>query len=327
MSLWTRLVHLLTLVIVTIVMAVAITRTGAEESSSSLDELIAERNLRRAIAYRAVSLQGGQVAGSFPGSSSSVSDSATPAPEGNSGAEIAPANSLMGVTMAAKNSELATVVSKVEEAKQGLTTSDEELRKNAEEFVAAVADIRKNTAELKVFAEEIDTYQAPISTYTNLLFNLDYEIQEMSRDRDSLRVEVEQVRHDEGRLMHDMAALENANYALSRDHSRAIRMAARYSALVPEIATAAASVGDPWVDGRVVQASEDSRLGLVYISIGSQDGISRGQKLAIYRNNAFVAYMRVEAVERNRAQGSLLNQFRGRVGVNAGDEIRAASIR
>lgn len=321
MSLLTRTFLLLSLMISAIAIAAAY-EFGSAANGSPVDKLVAERNMRRALAYRTVFLQGGSVATSFPGNSwgaaSAASDEARP------GSKVTGSESVLAEVARLATVALSDMTAAVAQQQEGTTADRQAIDAATVKRRAANNSIRQSTEGLLVFGGQLSTYAKPLTVYTNLMFNLDYDIQRMSRQRDAERVEVAQLVLDAGRLRSDLVGLEDAHLNLSRKFERVVTRLANYAKYAPDLPAQAEQVASPWVRGTVVDASANSAVGLVWLSVGRQDGVEAGQKFAVYRDDKFVAYVRVDNVERNRAQASLLTEFRGNTNVVAGDTVRAA---
>lgn len=307
-------------------------------------KFVAERNIRRAIAYRYTDIKGGRVPESghefrFDSMNSAISaESIGAAPWGlpDEGAGSAgDQNPLPGALVKASQSRIAQIKLSGAAAKQNHDNAVTDVAKIINDLQRAVAEhnrerrrqVEKLSAvrdKARLFSAEMSAYRYIIASFQQKVFNLDYEIQRVIVERDALKAEFAQVKNDIDRIKGQQIGLENAYYELSRGYEQNIKVIAMYEQLDPNIRRLADQTGRTWLFGRVRSVGEDPRTGVVTISIGSQDGVEENQEFTIHRGGQFIGRMRVEEVAHNYATGRLLPEFRGKATVTENDRVKVA---
>ncbi len=328
MGLWTRTTLLFLLALLSLTLGLGLTEVFKNEPSD-IDHFVATRNLRRAIAYRVVDYQGGKVAKSSSGDR--FDDTAEALPEKHPGAEIPVKFSL--IALEAHETNLA-----IEE----LTKANNELR-NGSDDKPGIEELKKRIAEwnhqrrektnkfglienvVRVFAMEVDSYSYTIENLAQQAFNLAHETREAELSNGALRKEIEKVRLAGGRLKRDLIDLEDHNYDTNKKLAKTIKTLALYDTYEPDLRALSNRIGNPWLRGVVVRSHEDSRVGVVWISIGKQEGVQVGQVFSIHRQGNFIGRIQIESIERNRAVGRLLEEFRGIAQIYPHDRVRATA--
>lgn len=312
-------------------------------------KFIAERNVRRAIAYRYTDIMGGRVPESGhefkseSGNSAIAAESLGAAPYGlpDEGGSVGAggADALPGAMIKASQSLIAlekragddartnhdnTVQDIITNQKSGLSKLEKDIadfNRDRRKQVDRMSTVRDKA---RLFAAEMSAFRYIIASFQQKVFNLDYEIQRVIVERDALKAEFAQVRNDIDRIKSQQVDLENAYYDLSREYERNVKVLAMYVSLDPNISRLADQTGRTWLFGRVRSVGADPRTGVVTISIGSQDGVEANQEFTIHRGGQFIGRMRVEEIAENYATGRLLPEFRGKVTVIENDSIKAA---
>jgi len=325
MSLLSRAVLLIALVVLSISLGQGVAQLLSPEPSP-LDELVAARNERRAIAYRFVDLRGGRV-GTTAADAAAAQPTNDVVAEGNPGSEINPNQSLIAVEL----NEYVIVEDELRnKIKDLLNGSDgrEGLDKLREDIKQAIADRRMNLSSFKAIENDILLATTGIhSRYTQIKFSVgtllstDYKAYMAMVEQEALRAEIASVQIDTARAKDQTQRLENENYETSYKAERVVKQIGRYETLDPTIASRSSRVANPWLRGLVTSVDPDPRVGELVISIGSQDGVQQGQVFSVQRNGEFVGHCRVEHLERNRARCVLTEDFRGISRVMANDRI------
>lgn len=308
------------------------------------DQFIAEANIRRAIAYRTVDIQGGVVAERGHDKSDNTksaevqldAESLGVAPfglpdEGGSGGSTDP---LAGAKVR-KDASLIAIATE-----QGRKQS-EVFRGAKDDTTAAIVTLRTEIAEAqrqrrvadsklaqvreasRMFAAEMQSYRYIIASFQQKVFNLDYDIQRVLIERDALIAELAQVNNDVKRIEVQQLELEDAYWEVSKDFDKTVRVLGRYTTHDPNLARMADATGRNWLRGKVIGVGSDPRTGVVSISLGSNEGVQEHQVFTIFRNDKLIGKMRVESVTANTAVGRMLPEFRGRI-VMENDSIKAS---
>lgn len=309
------------------------------------EKFVGEANVRRAIAYRYVDIMGGSVAerghqsGLDSSNASLAAESIGAAPwglpdEGQSGgstdalpgAKVPPANSLLKEEERSgqqqnDNFELAkqTAIQDITNLRNDIATA----QRNRRIHDAKLAEVRE---EARKFAAEMQSYRYIIASFQQKVFNLDYEIQRVSIEKDSLIAELAQIENDIRRINEQAMSLEDSYYEFTKAYDRTIKILAWYEQADPNLRLMADTAGPTWLRGKVVAVGEDPNTGVVSISLGRHEKVQVNQVFTIYRNDKFVARMVVEHVSHNRATGRLFEEYRGRVFVVEGDSVKTAEV-
>lgn len=321
---------------------VAFTFMSNTDESTWREKYVAEANIRRAIAYRIVDLEGGIVAErGFPnvpeGNSGLTAESLGGAPYG-----LPDAQGSAGSTEALPGARVPTSASLIEtergrlsseqsganEAKTAIKAEIDalsgriaEAQRNRRAQQARLTEVRDETAQ---FAVQMDAFRTVIAQHQQQVFNLDYDIHRVLIEKDALTAELAQVLNDTRRIDSQSMTLEDSYYEISKAYERTIRVLAWYEQTDPNLRTMADTTGRGWLRGRVVAVGDDPRTGVVSISIGSHEGVQVGQMFTIYRNDRFIGRMVVDNVRPNVSVGRLVEEFRGRVFVAEGDSVKTA---
>lgn len=331
MSLLTRSVMLLAIVVLSISLGQGLAQMLSPEPSP-LDELVATRNLRRAIAYRFVDLRGGRVAASATAANAFDVTQTAPA-EGNPGAEVSPNQSLTAVELNEINIATDALQSRQDLLENGDDTASDDLeRMSLDELRTAISGFQKSRkqqmaafAKLEndviVASQVLAAQQSQVRSSLATLLAIDYETYLALIEQEALRAEMASVRIDIARTIEQTAVLEEQNYLAHRQFERVVDQIARYETVDPTIRSRSARVAKPWLRGLVTTVDADPRVGEALISIGSQDGVENGQTFSVHRNGQFIGHVRVENLERNRAVVRLTESFRGRTRLQANDRI------
>ncbi|MCK6438846.1 MAG: hypothetical protein L6Q71_01435 [Planctomycetes bacterium] len=328
MSLWTRTIMLLALAILSLSLGLGLDRAFSTEPSD-LDNFVSARNTRRAIAYRFVDYRGGRVAKSdVSGVGWNPTEDATA--EVHPGSAIDVRRSLLAMERHEANLAKTFVDDEKKKVRDGgpndpgIKSLEDDIAGFNRKRREVVSELSLIENKMRIFAMTLAGYSITIKHFQQMVFNYDYEVHLAIIERDALRTELMQVKALGEDLIDEKKAIEDANYRTSSELRRTAMLIRDYEQYDPHLRGKAAKEGNPWVRGIVERASEDSRAGLIWISIGSQDGVQLGQVLSIHRGGQFVGRMRVEALDRNTAQGRLLEEFRGKVTPRAGDHVRGA---
>lgn len=324
MSLWTRTVMLVALIVLSLALGLGLDRAMTSDPTD-IDRLVSARNFRRAIAYRAVDYQGGSVARSNNGDRFQPIENAVE--ESHPGAKISHKRSLRAMEYHEANLAAAEIEQKIEEAingEEGLTALKNKIAGFNRERREVMSRFNEVENRVRLFAMTLDGYSYMIQTFQQRLINLDYEIHLAIIERNALLAEQAQVVADAANLIGDRSTVEDNNYSVSKQVSGTSMKIKEYEQRDPRLRGKADRLGNPWVKGVVERADKDSRSGRVFISIGWQDGVQLGQVLSVHRGGQFIARMRVESVLRNSAQGRVLEEYRGRTPARVGDKVRGA---
>lgn len=307
------------------------------------EKFIAEANIRRALAYRYVDIMGGSVAerghqggadssnASLPAESIGAAPYGLPDEQANAGstdplpgAKVPDGNSLLKQEEAegakqADNFELAkqTAIQDINTLRTDIATA----QRNRRIHDAKLAEVREAA---RMFAAEMQSYRYIIASFQQKVFNLDYEIQRVMIEKDSLIAELAQVENDIRRIDGQAMTLEDGYYEISKLYDRTIKILAWYEQSDPNLRLMADTAGRGWLRGKVVAVGSDPRTGVLSISIGRNEKVQVNQVFTIYRNDKFVARMVVENVSHNTSTGRLLEEFRGRAFVAEGDSVKTA---
>ena len=304
------------------------------------DKFVAERNARRAIAYRYTDIKGGSVAESGHDKLDNKrsqelqldAESRGNAPLGEGtggsteplpGAKVRNSDSLIAIEVQAGEAQQANFGAARQAAEMAIT-----------ELNAAIAganrDRRKESNRLaqvrddaRLFASEMYSYSFLIAQFQQKVFNLDYEIQRVMIERDAIVSELAQVRNDLGRLDGQQAALEDQYWKTTLDYERTVKVLSQYMAVDRDLARLADMAGR-FLRGKVIGVGSDPRDGVVSISIGQNEGVQPNQVFTIHRGERLVAKMRVEVVRDNVAVGRLLPEFIGKEIVMENDSVKSA---
>lgn len=318
------------------------------------DKFVAEANIRRAIAYRYVDIKGGRVAehGTDQGRESADkiidAESLGNAPfglegEGGSGGST---DALPGALIEKKHSLLDMERSSGDQAKQAQSEAVNGKMEGGAKVKGLneqLADLEKQIAEnqrawrkalsrsglvadkARHFGAEMQAFRYIIASFQQKVFNLDYEIQRVIIERDSLTAELAQVKNDIERIKRQEVELEDVYFELSRDYTQTVKILAMYEQIDPNIRKMADMAGRTWLNGRVVAVGDDINTGVVTISIGRQVGVESNQMFTIHRGGKVIGKMRVEQIEDNFAVGRLVEADRGKVTVLENDSIKASA--
>jgi hypothetical protein len=311
---------------------------SASDEPSWRDKFVAEANIRRAIAYRTVDIQGGIVAerghdkgpntasrnqslqaesiGHAPGASGSND----PLP----GARISDDQSLIRLEESVGtqlNSQLDAARARTEAEIAQLQTEIATALRDRRAADTKLAQVREAS---RIFAAQMQSYRYIINSFQQKIFNLDIEIKRILIEKDALTAELAQIRNDIRRIEGQQHTLEDSYYELAKGYERTIRVLAWYEQADPDLRRLADTAGRGWLRGKVISVGPDPRTGVVSISLGSHEGVFVGQTFTIYRNEQFVARMVVESVRPNVSMGRLERDFRGRAFVTEGDGVKTA---
>lgn len=308
------------------------------------EKWIAEANIRRAIAYRYVDIQGGMVAerghdkGQSPDNVGLTPESLGAAPWGlpdegmNApggteplpGAQIPADKSLIALEEkggrdqgANFNTAKQTAIAAITDLRNKIGDAQQQRRAND----ARLAQVRESA---RMFAAEMQSYRYIIASFQQKVFNLDYEIQRAMIERDALKAELAQVENDIRRIDTQQLTLEDSYYNTSKRYESVIKILSMYEVGDPGLRIMADVVGRGWLRGKVVGTGGDPRTGVVSISLGSNEGVFEGQAFSIFRDDKFVGRMVIENVRPNVAVGRLAEEFRGRAVVLNGDNVKTA---
>jgi hypothetical protein len=310
------------------------------------DKFIAEANIRRAIAYRYVDIRGGVVAerGHDKGPAAN-SDNQSLNPESLGAAPYGlpdEPGAAPGGTDPLPGARIADNVSLVARERQNGARQRDNFDSAKQQTIADITRLRDEIAtaqrsrrvqdarlaevreSARMFAAEMQSYRYIIASFQQKVFNLDYEIQRAMIERDALKAELAQVANDIRRINEQQLTLEDTYYNTSKRYESVIKVLAAYEVGDPNLRRAAQSSGRGWLRGKVVGVGDDPRTGVVTISIGKNEGVFEGQAFSIYRDGAFVGRMEVQDVRANQATGQLVPEFRGRMFVLDGDNVKTA---
>lgn len=321
---------------------VAFTFMSNTDEPNWREKYIAEANIRRAIAYRIVDLNGGIVAergfDRMPGGNDALTaESLGGAPyglpdaqgsagstEALPGARVPAAASLISLERSRLEGERASAAQAKDAIAEEILTlrqSIAESQRNRRAQLARLSEVRDEAAQ---FALQIDAYRTVVAQHQQQVFNLDYEIQRVLIEKDALTAELAQIQNDTRRIDSQSMALEDSYYEISKAYERTIRVLAWYEQTDPNLRTMADTTGRGWLRGRVVAVGDDPRTGVVSISIGSHEGVQVGQMFTVYRNDRFIGRIVVDNVRPNVSVGRLVEEFRGRVFLAEGDSVKTA---
>jgi hypothetical protein len=307
------------------------------------DKFVAERNVRRAIAYRYTRLKGGRVAESAHGFGLASESQQLPAegmnrapygldgengnaggPEQYPGAEVRTQHSLIELERQRGDAARAAKTTRISEAEKEVVALQAQIstanRQRREEF-GKLGTVR-DTA--KLFGAEMEAFRYIISSFQQRVFNIDYEIHRVTIERDALAAELAQIRGDFGRVSEQIVTLEDQHYELRKNYERTVKTLGLYQTLDKDLPRLADEVGRGWLHGQVIAVGADPRTGIVTISIGSQDGVALFQEFTVYRGTQFLGKIQIEEVDANHAIGRLKPEFRGKVTVVEGCKVKSA---
>jgi hypothetical protein len=332
MSLLTRMVLLLSLVVLSVAMAAGLFIQN-DNSPSGIDRFVSARNVKEAVAYQTVRTSGGIVPASA--GLTTVEAGAVYEAAARPGSNVAADKSLLWRESWRAYIGLKKLELEAEKYRKGwseggkdvpnLDKLREDIAKNIRIHHEEAAGFAKVEDDLTNLGVTLSSYSESISRFSSFAFSLDYEVHQKLADANALRAEKMQIEVDTSRLLANKQGLEEENNRLSNAFSRAAITVATYDRRDPALRGQAGSAGKPWIRGEVTKTSADNLSGLVWFNLGSVDGIKVGQRLAVEHNGAFVAYMRVESVNANDALGRLEEGFRGTARVNSNDTVRAPS--
>lgn len=317
---------------------------GNSSEPSWREKFIAERNVRRAIAYRYVDIKGGMVAESGHGFGQDAdNDSMTPESLGNAPIEGAspPTDPLPGTKVvqsllkverdagSAQSGNFEAAKSSVEATNTQLMQDIVTFQRSRREHDQRLAAVRESARK---FATQMDSFRHVLASDQQRMFNLDYEYHRAMVETDALKAELAQVQNDIARADSQAMTLEDVYYELAKSYDKTVRILSWYEQAAPDLRQMADTTGRGWLRGKVVAVGGDPRTGVVSISIGEHEGVKVGQRFTIFRNGSFVAKMIVENVQKNGATGRLLEEFRGTViaegdGVKTSEAFGGASLR
>lgn len=326
MSLFTRTILLLSIFVLAVLLAAGIILL-TDPSPTPIDRFVAARNLNRAIAYQTVAIEGGRVAKTGSGSLYESSH-AVPA-EARPGSEVKPMESQIGdaalfyaVEVAAMDELLANLNS----GASGINALKQQIAAETRRRREAMQNLVRIGDEFRAYAIQMDSYREAIGGSIGVVFDLDAVVHAGMDDLRSIRAEELQIQVDEGRTIEAIRALEEQNYQISRAFQSTAEKIGMYEKIDPTLSNSAAEVGKPWLRGSVVRASEDRMAGLVWINIGKEDGVTEGQRLAVYRGDRFVAHMRVQSVNPGESLARLEEAFRvGGERILPDDQVRVST--
>lgn len=191
---------------------------------------------------------------------------------------------------------------------------------------ASVTNLEAETKQLKV----------ALDAERNLAQNNSTEAGERVRESQLLRAQNADLFKSRGDLAAQVRQLEDKLFGqdvqlqqLNEKHEKALRDSAKMreflasnglptdprEMLVKEQAA-------PLVRGLVmeVRKAEKGNLEYVEISLGSNDGLVRGHKASLYRNDQYLGWIRLVSVERNRAVGTIVEKAKNAV-IEKGDNV------
>jgi hypothetical protein len=299
------------------------------------EKFYAERNVRRAIAYRYVDIKGGMVAesGHDKGPDSETA-SMTPESLGNPpyegsalSTEPLPGTKVVQSQLkevrdagAAQQTGFDASRNDVSETNTRLATEIGAFQRARREHDQRLAAARESARK---FAQQMDSFRHILASDQQRLYNLDFEIHRAMVERDALKAELAQVLNDITRADSQSMTLEDVYWELAKSYDRTIKMLAWYEQAAPNLRQMADTTGRGWLRGKVVAVGDDPRTGVVSISIGEHEGVKVGQHFTIFRNDSFVAKMVVENVQKNGATGRVMEEFRGTV-IAEGDGVKTS---
>lgn len=347
MGVFSRTMLMLTLVWLSAMIVLFLTKSVSNESDWR-DKFVAEANIRRAIAYRYVDIKGGKVADrgtkqlktidnrkeealpqeSLNNAPYSYDDGAssgfTGGPEKVPGSAIPFKLSLIQLELKAgddSRGEIRQDKIEVEGVNKTLLEDIQKAERARGATYSGFVEVREN---IRLFTNQMKSYRYIIASFQAKAFNLDYEIQRVMVERDSLVAELAQLENDVARIGTQRAVLEDAYYGISKTFEKTIKVLGWYEQADPGLRILAESTGRGWLRGQVIATGDDPRIGVVTISLGSNDGVQESQVFTIFRNNKFVARMIIENVRADAAVGHILPEFRGKVVVLANDSVKTA---
>lgn len=298
------------------------------------DKFIAERNVRRAIAYRYVDIRGGSVgeSGHDKGDNKASFEKPMDAEslgEGGAtalpGAKVRNADSRIAIETRAGEAQSSNFGASRAEQEKAIAELRNEI--NEAQRQRRVQDNRLTQVRdaAALFAAEMLSYQFVVATFQQKVFNLDYEIQRVMIERDAIMAELARVNNDLRRLDGQQGQLEDQYWSVTRRYEEVIKQLSQYTNTDPNLARMADMAGK-FLRGKVLAVGGDPRTGVVSISLGANEGVKENQVFSIYRGDKFVAKMRVENIRDNHATGRLLPEFMGKAVIAENDSVKTAEV-
>jgi len=331
MSLFTRTILLMSIFLLAFALAQGVD-VLVDSSPSGIDRFVAARNTNRAIAYQTVAVRGGRVAVSTPGTN--VETNQDVPVEGNPGSSVKRSESKVAeaafkaaMHRQALDAEASKYVVGYEEGgKQipGIDALNESIAKDSKRSTDALLGLNRVGDDFRAFGLTLKAHRNTINSSMQAVFNLDYQFHRALVDTNALKAERLQLEADEGRVRADIRGLEDRNYNLNRAFERTIKTLGMYEKYDPTLSAAAANTGKPWLRGEVVRVASDRMSGLVWVNIGAEDGAITGQRLAIYREGRFVAYLRVQSTGPGESLARLEQEFLRGERIQENDQVRVA---
>lgn len=330
MGVFSRMMMMLTLAWM-VALIVAFSMMNIDPEPSWREKFVAERNIRRALAYRYVDIKGGLVgdSGHDKGDNRKSAELQLD-PESAGGTALLPGAKVRkdASLIAELTAQGADQNKNFRDAKDEAEKAIAELRTQISEALRGrrVADNRLATVrdQARAFATEMQSYRYIIASFQQKVFNLDYEIQRAMIERDALVAEVAQVTNDLKRLDSQQMELEDGYYDLSGRYMRIIKALAIYDTHDPDLRRLADATGRIGLHGKVIGVGRDARTGIVSISLGKNEGVQETQVFSIFRNGALIAKMRVDNVGNSVSVGKLLPEFMGKAIVVENDSVKSA---
>lgn len=233
---------------------------------------------------------------------------------------------------AAKKDELIKTA-KEETAK--LTIAKQELMKAIDEeriaYQKQIAALKTRTDSMKLENQQLSSQeaslQAEIEKRTEVIKDTNLVVDELRKNIENLTQSLSKAKQDRGEILQQLAIAvdqmhENAtmigdiqakNDKLNTDYKKVVSVLNIYG-IDPQ-----KELYNEKVQG-VIEAIQDGSNGLVMISIGSDNGLTPGQKLEVSRNDIYLGKIEVVTTNVNSAVCQILPQYR-QGSIQEGDNV------
>ncbi len=175
------------------------------------------------------------------------------------------------------------------------------------------------------FAATIKAYREALASIQRKYANLQDSYQDALRQFESLAVQKKQMQIEKKRILEDHRAIEDAYFGAQKeaaDLQLRIGVMIRQNGELPGIVRHNGRM----VEGVVKSASEPP-TGVVVISVGRNEGVTRGQLFSVFdgRTSSFKARIHIVSVQSNHAVGMVEHPYEN-VRINSNDKVRRAAI-
>ncbi|MGE3854635.1 MAG: hypothetical protein AB7K09_23080 [Planctomycetota bacterium] len=188
-----------------------------------------------------------------------------------------------------------------------------------------LGELEKIRTQVSTFAATIKAYEKALASVQRKYAGLQDSYQDTVRQFESLAIEKKRLQIEKERILEDHRGIEDAYFLAQKENSMLDEKISMMVRTNPELPGMARHNGQ-LVQGTIKSASEPP-TGVVVISVGRDDGVTRGQRFSVFdaSSGSFKARVHITEVKPSVSVGVVEHPYEN-VRINVNDRVRRSAI-